>query len=89
MEHLSDAAIACRKDLMRCGLETGKAFGLKEAFSYFWKSRDKHYAEEHFKLLYDEVVKSGLKPMIKVAKRLNWHLGLIVAATRPNTALAL
>ena len=79
MEHLSDAAIARRKDLMRCGLETGKAFGLKEAFSYFWKSRDKHYAEEHFKLWYDEVIKSGLNPMIKVAKTLKRHLAGLLA----------
>ena len=79
MEHLSDAAIARRKDLIRCGLETGKAFGLKEAFSYFWKSRVKHYAEEHFKMWYDEVIKSGLKPMIKVAKTLKRHLAGLLA----------
>ena len=74
MEHMSDAAIARRQDLMRCGLETGKAFGLKEAFSYFWKSRDKDYAAAHFKMWHEEVIKSGLKPMIKVANTLKRHL---------------
>ena len=29
-------------------LDTGRAFGLKEAFSYFWKSRDRQFAEAHF-----------------------------------------
>jgi len=74
MEHMSDAAIAHRKDLLRCGLDTGVAFGLKEAFSYFWKSRDKQFAEAHFNDWYTEVVKTGLKPMIKVAKMLKRHL---------------
>ena len=48
MEHMSDEAIAWRRDLLRCGLATGVAFGLKEAFSYFWRSRDKQFAEAHF-----------------------------------------
>jgi len=74
MEHMSDAAIAHRKDLLRCGLDTGVAFGLKEAFSYFWKSRDKQFAEAHFNDWYAEVIKTGLKPMIKVAKMLKRHL---------------
>lgn len=74
MEHMSDEAIAWRKDLLKCGLDTGKAFGLKEAFSYFWKSRDKQFAEAHFRFWFAEVIKSGLKPMIKVAKMLKRHL---------------
>ena len=74
LEHMSDAAIARRQDLIRCGLETGKAFGLKEAFSHFWKSRSKEYAEAYFRTWYGEVLKSGLKPMIKVAETLKKHL---------------
>ncbi|MBQ3290362.1 MAG: transposase [Kiritimatiellae bacterium] len=74
MEHMSDEAIAWRKDLLRCGLDTGRAFGLKEAFSYFWKSRDRQFAEAHFRVWFAEVLKSGLKPMIKVAKTLKRRL---------------
>lgn len=50
------------------------AFGLKEAFSHFWKSRDRRFAEAHFMDWFAEVLQSGLKPMAKVARMLKRHL---------------
>jgi transposase len=79
LEHLSDEAAARRRDLLRCGLDTGVAFGLKEAFSYFWKSRDKDYARAFFDDWFEEVAKAGLKPMAKVARTLKRHLDGLLA----------
>ncbi len=43
-------------------------------FTLFWKSRDKQFAEAHFRDWFAEALKSGLKPMIKAAKTLKRHL---------------
>lgn len=74
MEHMSDEAIAHRDDLLKCALDTGKAWGLKELFGWFWKSRDKYWAKANFTFWYEQVKKSGLKHMIKVAETLRKHL---------------
>ena len=73
-EHLSDAEDAKRRDVMRAALQTGKAWGFKEMFGSFWKSVDKRFAQANFTFWYEQVVKSGIKPMIKVAKTLKRHL---------------
>ena len=74
LEHLSDEEEAKRRDLMRAALQTGKAWGLKELFGTFWKSADKRFAQANFTFWYEQVVKSGIKPMIKVANTLKRHL---------------
>lgn len=73
-EQLSDEAIAKRNDLLKCALDTGKAWGLKELFGWFWKSQDRHWAKANFAFWYEQVMKSGLKHMIKVANTLKNHL---------------
>ena len=74
MEHPSEEAAAWRKGLPKESLDTGKAWGLKELFGWFWKSRDKVFAKANFDFWHEQAVKSGLKPMIKVAKTLEEHL---------------
>lgn len=74
LEHLSDEEDAKRRDVMHAALQTGKAWGFKELFGSFWKSVDKRFAEANFTFWYEQVVKSGIKPMIKVAKTLKRHL---------------
>jgi transposase len=69
-EHLSDAEDAKRRDVMRAALQTGKAWGFKEMFGSFWKSVDKRFAQANFTFWHEQVVKSGIRPMIKVAKTL-------------------
>lgn len=73
-EHLSDTAQAHVRDLLRQSLQVGKAWGLKEAFERFWDRRDKFYAEDYFFHWFDEVLKSGLRPMIRAAQMLKRHL---------------
>lgn len=73
-EHMSDEAVAHRNDLLKCSLDTGRAWALKELFGWFWKSRDRHWAKANFTFWYEQVVKSGLKHMVKVANTLKDHL---------------
>ena len=78
---LGDEAIAHRNDLLKCALDTGKAWSLKELFGWFWKSRDKYWAKASFTFWHEQVMKSGLKHMIKVANTLKDHLyGLLFCA---------
>lgn len=88
-EHMSDEAIAHRNDLLKCALDTGKAWALKELFGWFWKSRDKFMAKANFTFWYEQVVKSGLKHMVKVANTLKNHLYGLLAwfDSRINNAL--
>lgn len=73
-EHMSDEAIAHREELLKCSLDTGKAWALKELFAWFWKSRDKYWAKANFTFWHEQVMKSGLKHMVKVANTLKAHL---------------
>lgn len=86
---MSDEAIAKRNDLLKCALDTGKAWGLKELFGWFWKSRDRHWAKSNFTFWYEQVKKSGLKHMIKVAETLKSHVYGLLAwfDTRITNAL--
>ena len=88
-EQMSDEAIAKRNDLLKCALDTGKAWGLKELFGWFWKSRDRHWAKSNFTFWYEQVKKSGLKHMIKVAETLKSHVYGLLAwfDTRITNAL--
>ena len=74
MEHLSDEEETKRRDVMRAALQTGKAWGFKEMFGAFWKSVDRRFAKANFTFWYEQVVKSGIKPMVKVANTLKRHL---------------
>ena len=73
-EHLSDEEEARRQDLMRVALQTGKAWGFKEMSGAFRKSVDKRFAQANFTFWHEQVVKSGIRPMIKVANTLKRHL---------------
>ena len=73
-EHLSPESQKHLKGLVAAELQTGKAWGLKEAFGEFWKRRDKDFARSFFKRWFDEVIASGLKPMIKVARMFKRHI---------------
>ena len=88
-EHMSDEAVAKRNDLLKCALDTGRAWGLKELFGWFWKSRDKFMAKANFTFWYEQVAKSGLKHMVKVANTLKRHLYGLLAwfDSRINNAL--
>ena len=79
LEHLSDEAVARREDLLRMSLSTGKAWGLKEMFSCFWRSRDKDFAAANFDFWHAQVLRSGLRSMIKAAATLKRHLGGLLA----------
>lgn len=78
-EHLSPEAEEERRNLLRSALETGKAWGLKEAFKHFWRSRSKEYARAAFDFWYKEVVRAGIRPMVKVAEMLKKHLDGLLA----------
>ena len=73
-EHMSPEAVAKREGLLRESLETGRAWGFKELFAYFWKSVNGTFAKANFAFWHAEVLKSGIKPMIKVAETLKAHL---------------
>ena len=79
LEHLSDESLARREDLLRASLRTGKAWGLKEMFSDFWRSRDKDFAAANFDFWHAQVLKSGIRPMIRAAATLRRHLGGLLA----------
>lgn len=74
LEHLSGEEDAKRRDVMRAALQTGKAWGFKEMFGSFWKSVDRRFAQANFTFWYERVVKSGIRPMVKVANTLKRHL---------------
>ena len=78
-EHLSPEAEAERQDLLHSALETGKAWGLKEAFKHFWRSRDKEFARATFDCWYKEALRLGIRPMVKVAQMLKKHLHGLLA----------
>lgn len=79
VDHLSPEAVAWRKDLLRGSLQTGKAWGLKEMFRYFWRSRDKRYAEANFSFWHKQVMASKIRPMMQAANTLKRHLSGLLA----------
>ena len=79
MEHLAPEALERRNDLLQADLRTGKAWGLKEAFRHFWRSLDKRFAAANFAFWHEQVLKSGIRPMVKVAAMLKKHLGGLLA----------
>jgi len=79
LEHLSPEEEVRRKDLLRESLQTGKAWGLKEMFGCFWRSRDKHFARANFEYWHKQVLASKIRPMVKVAQMLKKHLGGLLA----------
>jgi transposase len=59
------------KDL---GLETGRAWAIKEALRKFWNYAYAGSARKYFEWWYGWAVRSRLKPIVEVAKRLKRHL---------------
>jgi transposase len=59
------------KDL---GLETGRAWAIKEALRKFWEYEYAGSARKYFEWWYGWAVRSRLKPIVEVAKRLKRHL---------------
>lgn len=88
-EHLSDESRQRLKGCLAGAMKTGAAWGLKEGFEYFWKSRDRNYAAAFFEFWYGKVMDSGLGPMIKIAKMFKRHLSGLLAwfDSRINNAM--
>ena len=59
-------------------LKVAKAWYLKELFSYFWHKKDAQSAQKFFVYWVKEVIESGNKSMLKVAKMLNKHMANIL-----------
>lgn len=59
-------------------LKVAKAWYLKELFSYFWHKRDAQSAKNFFVYWVREVIESGNKSMLKVAKMLHKHMANIL-----------
>lgn len=78
MENLSDEALARLRMIGRAELDVSKAWYLKELFKHFWSRRDKDYATRYFEFWNEEVRKSGVVEMKKVAKMLRTHLDNIL-----------
>lgn len=55
-------------------LKTARAWALKENFRYMWDYRYRKCAEDFFDSWYSWAIRSRLKPIKKVAKRLKKHL---------------
>lgn len=78
-ERLGKEEEARRRDAMRAAIQTGRAWGLKELFGTFWKSADRHFARANFTFWRGQVARSGVRPMMKVAKTLERHLHGLLA----------
>lgn len=78
LEHLSPESQKRLQELVDENLLTGKAWGFKEAFYEFWERRNKSYAEAFFNRWFEDVIASGIKPMIRVAKMFKRHLAGIL-----------
>ena len=73
-ENLSSEEQENFKRLRYSSLKIAKAWHLKELFRHFWTLYSASSAAKFFKRWYQEAVKSGLKPMQKVARMLKEHL---------------
>jgi len=60
--------------LKTLGLDTGRAWAIKEALRKFWDYRYQGSAQKYFEWWYAWAVRSRLKPVVEVAKRLKRHL---------------
>ncbi len=79
MGHLTPEALERREELLCADLKTGKAWGLKESFRHFWQSLDKRFAATNFAFWHSQVLKSGLRPLARVANMLKKHLDGLLA----------
>jgi transposase len=61
-------------ELKTLGLETGRAWAIKEALRKFWDYEYAGSARKYFEWWYGWAVRSRLKPIVEVAKRLKRHL---------------
>jgi transposase len=61
-------------DLLTVELKTGKAWAFKNTFRKFWDCEDRITAKRFFEHWYEEVIDSGLKPLIAVGEMLERHL---------------
>ena len=61
-------------ELKTLGLETGRAWAIKEALRKFWDYAYAGSARKYFEWWYGWAVRSRLKPIVEVAKRLKRHL---------------
>ena len=74
MEHLTDENLAKLKMISRSELDVSKAWYLKELFKHFWSRRGKKFAASYFDFWVEEVNKSGVSEMSKVARMLRRHI---------------
>lgn len=73
-EHMSQEDKDSFIYLRNSSLKVAKAWSLKELFNHFWTMSHTQSASHFFARWFDEVMKSGLAPMKKVAKMLRKHL---------------
>lgn len=65
--------------LKTCELTTGKAWAYKELFQEFYSCDHEEAGRNFFTKWYEDVIQSGLKPLIKVAKMFQKYLSHIVS----------
>jgi len=60
--------------LKRLHLKTGRAWAIKESLRDLWNYQRKGWARRHWRAWYGWATRSGLKPVVKVARMINAHL---------------
>jgi transposase len=84
LDKLSNEVRVKFEALRRENLRTSKAWNLKEDFMPFWQQENSSKALEWFNAWSEEVAKSKVPSMLKVARSLKRHLpGLLAFFTHP------
>jgi transposase len=64
--------------LKRMHLKTARAWAIKESLRDLWNYRRKGWAKRHWQAWYSWAVRSGLPPVVKVARMIKSHLSNIL-----------
>ena len=59
-------------------LKTGRAWAIKEALRDLWDYRRAGWALRHWKRWYFRATHSRLKPVVRAARTIHWHLGNVL-----------
>jgi transposase len=73
-ENMSEELRKELTELRKLGLDTGRAWAIKEQMRRFWEYRSEGWARRFFAWWHGWAVRCRLKPIIKVAKMLKRHL---------------
>lgn len=88
-ENLTDHQQVKLKDLLACNLKTVRAYLLKEDFQSFWQYKSGRWAGKFLDYWCNQVMRSKLKPMKKVAKTIRSHKALILNWFEAKSHIAL